>query len=83
MRFEANVGVGSTGSDHIGSKREVWHEVAIHHVELDAIDTSFAEFATLVSKVRKVGWQNGGDNFDPASHAQNDRALSCERVDKH
>ena len=55
VRLEPHVGVGPAGGDHVGSEREIRHEVAVHDVPLDAIGAGFAQPSTLLAEVGEVG----------------------------
>ena len=68
MGFESHVGVGAAGGDDVGAKGQIRHEVAVHDVPLDAVDSRFSELATLLAEIRKVGGKNRGNDFDRASH---------------
>jgi RNA polymerase sigma-70 factor (ECF subfamily) len=62
--FEGDRDVRANRRDHVRAERQVWHELPIHHVELDAIDTGLFERHALVTQPRKVGRQHGRHDLD-------------------
>ena len=48
--------------------RQVWHEVAVHGVELDAVDAGVLQPLALGAHVRPVSRQHGRDDLDGPRH---------------
>jgi len=56
MRLERAVGSVSNRGNHVGTKGQVWDETAIHHVELEPINTSLVQGNNFVAEAAEVGW---------------------------
>ena len=53
------------GGDDVGPEREVRHELAVHHVPLDAVDAGRLERGDLLAEAGEVGGQHAGGDLDP------------------
>ena len=42
-----------------GAKRDIRHEVPVHHVEMDVVDAGLLGRANLLAQARPVGGKNG------------------------
>ena len=59
-------GVRTGRCDDGGSEREVRHELAVHHVPLDAVDARGLEVADRVAEPAEVDGQHARSDLDPA-----------------
>ena len=67
VRLERHLRVRTSGGNDVGTEREVGHELAVHHVPLDAIDAGGFQSCDLFAEAREVGGQDAWRNLD-ASH---------------
>jgi len=62
MGLEPHRRPAPAGGDHVGPEGQVGHEVAIHHIPLDAVDARLLEGGDVVAEPGEVGREDGGDD---------------------
>lgn len=69
--FEGLRGVSASGRDHVGTEGEVRHELTVHDVPLEVIDTGCVESFDLGTQTGEVARKHRGDDLDRKRHAVN------------
>ena len=59
MDVEGFLGVRAQRLHHIRPDRDVGHEVAVHHVNMDPVGAGGVDRAHLLAELREVGGENG------------------------
>ena len=62
MCLERNRDMGPASGDHVRPERQVRHELAIHDVPLDPVDSSLLQRCALLSEAGEVGGEHRGDD---------------------
>jgi len=63
VRFKAAGGMRPAGRDDVGPEGQVWHEVPVHHIPLDAIDAGGVQRGAVGAEAGEVGWQHRRDDL--------------------
>ena len=71
VRFERLRGVLASGRDHVGSEREIGHELAVHDVPLEVIDAGRVEGFDLGTQAGEIARKYRGDDLNRKRHAVN------------
>lgn len=64
VSFERHRNRRTNRSDHVWPEREIWHEAAVHHVELNSIHTGFLQRMALVAQTGEIGRKHRGNDLD-------------------
>jgi hypothetical protein len=70
VRFEWLRRVSSRGGDHIGPKSEVGHELSIHDVPLEVVDTGSIEGFDFLAQTSEVARQNRRHDLNGKGHTR-------------
>src|SRR4051794_25073329 len=74
MHFERQLGVGPKRLQDRGAHAEVRHEMAVHHIDVNAIRPRCLHLAYLLAKSGEVGGQDRGGDTD---HVRSPRCCPC------
>ncbi len=78
--LERHRGVRACGGDHVGTEREVRHELAVHHVPLDEVDAGRFECGDLLAELGEVGRKHRRRDLDgPASSTRQPTRRAAHR----
>ena len=69
VRLERQRRVLARRGDHIGAKRQVGHELPVHHIPLDAVDAGSLQRGHFFAEFGEVGGQHAGGDLDRAGHS--------------
>lgn len=79
VRFEWHLRMGTSGGDHVGTESEVWHELTVHDIPLDAVDASCLQCFDLFAEAREVGGQHARCDLD-ARHLLEGSGVTARRM---
>jgi hypothetical protein len=66
--FERDVDPRAGRRDHVRTERQVGHELAVHDVPLDEVDTGLLEGLDLLAETGEVGREDRRGDLDRARH---------------
>ena len=66
--LERQRGVLAGRGDHVGAEGEVGHELAVHHVPLDPVDSGGFQGGDLLAQLGEVGGQHARGDLDWSRH---------------
>ena len=78
VRLERQRRVPARRRDHVGPEREVGHELAVHHIPLDPVDTRRFQRGDLLAELGEVGGQHARGDFDRSRHRS--EGSGCRRA---
>lgn len=70
VSLERLLGVSPSGGDHVGSKGEIRHELPVHDVPLEVIDTGLVERFDLLTETGEVARQDRRNDLDRQGHTR-------------
>src|SRR6266480_4879042 len=68
MHVERKLGELAHRLDDLRAKGEVWHEAAVHHIDVNPVGAAFLEHRDFIGELREIGAENRWR--DPNGHSR-------------